>query len=247
MPLADKVGSGRPVIVVHGTPGDRDTWTRVADRCPPGVSLWRVELADHGAAPDGEGDFSLYERDLEAVLREADGPVILGALSIGAFVCLRLLPRLGDQVARFVACAPVAGFSEQDSQMRRDLAASLRIGAATPEGLVGEFLELLLPRDERDALAEDLILRSAKCSAERLARAIERVAPIGSPPFVLTSFHTPTVIFHAERDAMAAVEHAERLAKLGEHVALHRLNSASHMLPLSHPAEIAKVLFSDSM
>ncbi len=243
MPLVEKVGSGRPVICIHGTPGDRQTWSRVARLRPDGYELWFVELVDHGEAPDSQDGFVAYERDVEEIARAATQPLILGALSVGGTLAVRVANRLGDRVARIVACAGVVDFSPEERELRVGAIRDLRAGQ-TPATLFAPFVDAFVPPEERDAETERIIARIESQSAARLTRAIERILEIGDSVRA-EPYATPTTLLHARGDMMVPFKNAERLLALGANAKLVALDSRSHMLPLSHANDVARHLFAD--
>jgi pimeloyl-ACP methyl ester carboxylesterase len=59
----------------------------------------------------------------------------------------------------------------------------------------------------------------------------------------LGPYTTRATLLHARNDAMVPLAHGEQLAALGKNAKLVVLDAGSHMLPLSHPREVARHLF----
>lgn len=230
-------------MLIHGTPGDRFTWSRVAEHRPAGVELWFVELPDHGEAPDTTEGLAAYDRDIDEIVRSADEPVVLAGLSAGAFVAARAASRVGDRIQRMLLCSGLTALDEDGLNMRRGLVTALRSGQETPASLVPQFLDPFLHPDERDEPAIDAFRRAEKEPAERLARAIESLLVFGQEGALIASYAPPTVVLHARHDPLVPLVEGERLAVLGENAALAVLEAHSHMLPLTHAEEVARHLF----
>lgn len=243
MPIAEKIGSGRPVICVHGTPGDRQTWYRIAQHRTDGYALWLMELVDHGDMPDSMEGLVAYERDVETAIRAAEQPVVLCGLSVGAFVAARLASRVPDRIERIVVCGGLAELTREERELRVGVIRELRSGQ-TPAALFAPFLDAFVPPNERDAETERITARSIDTqTAARFARTIERVLEIGTGEMRVAPYETPTTLLHARNDAMVPLAHGEELASLGKNAKLVVLEAGSHMLPLSHVSEVARHLF----
>lgn len=242
MPLVTKIGSGRPILCLHGSPGDRETWARVAALRPEGYSLWLMEFVDHGDAPDSEEGVVAYERDLESVIASAGAKVVLCGLSLGAFLAIRMANKLGDRIERIVASGGFVEFSPEEMDMRRRAVAALRAG--TPTGaLLASMMDSFVPRAELDAETERIIRRVEEQSPARFIRAIERIFQMGVGETRLKPYATPTTLLHARGDTLVPLHHGEQLAALGSDAKLVVLEAGSHMLPLSHAQDFARELF----
>ncbi len=228
---------------LHGTPGDRAAWSRVAEHRPEGVSLWFVELPDHGEAPDSNDSLPAYERELDAIIESAPAPVVLVGLSVGAFLAARAAARHVERIERMLLCGGFTGFDADGLNLRRGLAAALRSGQETPASLLPQFLDPLLHPDERDEVAVQIVRRAEHDPAVRFARAMERMLDMGQGDFRIARYQPPTRVLHARGDPLVPLVEGERLAGLGDNAELVVLDAHSHLLPLSHAPEVARHLF----
>ncbi|WP_448641830.1 alpha/beta fold hydrolase [Geodermatophilus sp. URMC 63] len=90
-----RVGSGEPVVLLHGSGGGLHSWAQVADRLADGFALWLVARRGHGPSDVGDrpGSFADDVADTRAVLAAAGassstGSAHLVGSSYGAQVAL---------------------------------------------------------------------------------------------------------------------------------------------------------------
>ncbi|MCA3457859.1 MAG: alpha/beta hydrolase [Rhodobacter sp.] len=102
----DAGGPGLPVVFQHGLCGDA---RQVAEVFPPDPAFRRVllECRGHGASDAGE-EFSIarFAGDVAALAETLPGPVVLGGISMGAAIALRLAVVRPDLVRALVLVRP---------------------------------------------------------------------------------------------------------------------------------------------
>lgn len=113
------VGEGRPLVVVHGTAADRDSWRGVAERLE-GFEVALLERRGRGASTDGD-DYSIGREveDVLAVLDEYPEPALLGH-SFGAVVALEAARRT-DRISDLVLYEPPVLAGREGDAMAEDL------------------------------------------------------------------------------------------------------------------------------
>jgi pimeloyl-ACP methyl ester carboxylesterase len=147
-----EAGEGRAFLFQHGLCGDA---AQPAEVFPAGAG-WRcltLECRGHGrspAGPPGELSIATFADDAASLL-EARGaaPAVVGGISMGAAIALRLAVRRPDLVRALVLARPAWAWGAAPANM-------------APNALVGELLERLPP-------AEALARFEASETARRLA------------------------------------------------------------------------------
>ncbi len=244
MPVVERIGAGRPVLLIHGSPGDRGTWARVAARTPAGFASWLLELPGHGRQPLDACSLGGFLDDLRAAVDEADEPVVLAGLSVGGYLALRFARDNPERVARVVGCAAFGSIDADGIAFRRQFAAAMRSGAETPASAFSQWLDPLVAPAERSEEIEKVLRRSmADETPERLARIAEAAAEIGEPGAAVASIHVPLTLLHGRHDPLLPFATAEALQAAGEHVVLEALETSSHVLTLSHPEVVARWVY----
>ena len=102
-------GSGDPVLLIHGSGPDGDSWIRVAealaDRGRRAIAYDRRGFSRSPGPPTA--DLGVHAADAAALLDELDaGPATVGALSFGGLVGLRLALDRPELVRELVLCEP---------------------------------------------------------------------------------------------------------------------------------------------
>lgn len=249
MPIVDRTGTNqdRPLVLLHGMPGDSRTWDRVAARAPAGWAVYRVDLPGYGSASEREASaLADFDADVAAAIREAGAarPVVVAGTSAGAYLAARACSRLPDQIERAVLVSGFVELAADGVKLRADLAAALRGGAMTPEALFGQVVDGCIPPAERDDEAEQYLRGLfVDVGAERTARLMAQAAWLVD---AVAPFSTPAIVLHGKSDQFIPFASAEALAALDPQAQLHPLETSSHFLPLSHSERVAQAVFGGS-
>ena len=128
----DDVGSGRPVLLIHGVSMSRRFFERNLDALAERFRVVNVDLRGHGESPACEGGHTVaqYARDVHALIEQLGlhGVVLVG-WSMGTMVAWELIRRCG--AARLAGHVNV---SQGPSDLKRD---DWPLGAFTTDELFG--------------------------------------------------------------------------------------------------------------
>jgi non-heme chloroperoxidase len=128
----DDVGSGRPVLLIHGVSMSRRFFERNVDGLAGRFRVVNVDLRGHGESPACEGGHTVaqYARDVNALIERLglDGVVLVG-WSMGTMVVWELVRQFGT--ARLAGHVNV---SQGPSDLKRD---DWPLGAFTTDELFG--------------------------------------------------------------------------------------------------------------
>src|SRR5712672_3677505 len=100
--VADRIGKGRPVVLLHGAGQTRGSWRRaaqaLADRGRQAITL---DTRGHGESDwaTGDYDFELFVGDLRAVIDTLDEPPALIGASLGGLTSLLAIGESTQPVA----------------------------------------------------------------------------------------------------------------------------------------------------
>ena len=153
------VGAGRPMLFQHGLCGDA---AQTAEVFPDGIG-WQgltVECRGHGGSEAGPLEamgFATFAGDLAAFIETLGGPMVLGGISMGAALALRLAVERQDLVSGLVLARPAWVCEARPANM-------------APYALVGELLARHEPEAARAAFeASDTARRLAEEAPDNLA------------------------------------------------------------------------------
>lgn len=150
--VADGGGAGLPVLFQHGLCGDA---AQTAEVFPPGIGLRCITLECRGHGGSEAGDVTAF-----SIVRFADdiaefiaarrlAPLVVGGISMGAAIAMRLAVTQPDLVRGLVIARPAWSILAAPANMR-------------PNAEVGELLSSMGPEAARQAFA-------ASGTAQRLA------------------------------------------------------------------------------
>ncbi len=182
----ERMGSGAPLLLLHGTGHHRRAWDAVTGRLAPSRELILVDLPGHGASPPlrlaGRPPVEALAAELVSFLDEQglDRPHVAGN-SLGGVLALGLA--VYGRAASATALSP-AGFWRHDNEFRRAKA-------------IFKIMELA---SAGDYPAASVLSRSRAGRAMMYAAIVSRPSRI-SP----TQAHDDAIAFRAARDAINMV------------------------------------------
>ena len=116
-------GSGPPMLLVHGFPGDLETWREVVDPLSKYFEVFRLDLAGFGGSinPYQDYDLEFFSAQIGTFIREMDlGPTIVVGHSIGGAAALDAFLRYPELV-QSIALINSAGFDVPGPDLEEDL------------------------------------------------------------------------------------------------------------------------------
>ncbi|GAA3648884.1 alpha/beta fold hydrolase [Microbacterium marinilacus] len=248
----DRLGSGPPVVLLHGTPWSSALWRPVARALSRRHSVYLWDMPGYGAsskAADHDVDLGtqgeLFAHLLEqwgierphVVAHDFGGAVALRArLLHGArFASLCLV----DVVALSPWGSPFFALVREHAEVFSQLPPAIHRGAleayirgASHRGLRDDDLEMLV-RPWLDDVGQAAFYRQIAQADERLTREIEaRYGEIDEPVHIVWG----------TADTWIPVDRAHRLAEAIPHASLTLVEGAGHLIQLDAPSELATEL-----
>ena len=254
------VGSGPPVVLIHGMVNSSRHWRDVALRLAGEYTVIAPDLVGHGDSATPRGDYSLGAhaatiRDLLSVLK-IDSATVVGH-SLGGGVAMVFFYQFPQKVERLVLVSS-GGLGREVSPLLR--------GAALP-GASALVWAAAHPRvlDAIDGVAEQLSERGAKQApyVRAIVRALRPLQRAGSRRAFLQTLRAvidvrgqhvsardrlyllgpvPTMVVWGERDNTIPLEHGRRAHEEIPHSRFETLPKAAHFPHLEDPDGLADVL-----
>ncbi|QRZ15533.1 alpha/beta fold hydrolase [Paracoccus methylovorus] len=235
----------RPALALHCMMGNGVYWGPIAEQLHDRVQISAPDLPGHGQSPDWEEGASDYHT---FVTRETatliDRPLDLIGHSMGATVALRIAVAAPEAVRSLTLIEPVlfaAAPEAFNEALLDDVGARLAAGedaeatraflsvwggldweSQTPSGKARLTRQIRLVQASNEALRED--------SANILRP--DGLESIDAPVLIVMGNESPPVI-PAIADALAS-----RLPDVGR----ARVPGAGHMLPITHPRQVAELI-----
>lgn len=136
----ETVGTGPPVVFVHGVGLDRRMWDGVIGRLAPRFTCIAFDLPGHGETPlpPGEVTLEIYTDALSKVVETVPQPAVVG-FSMGAMVAQHFAASQPEALSRLVLLNPVHDRdSAQGAAVRRRLEIAQTEG---PRALIDAAIE----------------------------------------------------------------------------------------------------------
>jgi len=189
-------GSGRPVVLVHGTIGDRNDWFETDLRLTATYRVTAFDRRGRGESADSPG-YSIEREieDLHAVVEAAGPPVYLVGHSFGAVLALLVAARFSELIDKLVLYEPPIGDSDTGDEWLKQLEALILAGDL--DAAVRSFASAAsVTTDEHEAIGSNAKASAAQRDAVRTAareiRAAKAALPIDAS--VLSKVTVPTLV-----------------------------------------------------
>jgi pimeloyl-ACP methyl ester carboxylesterase len=248
-----QTGAGEPILMLHCSSGSSGAWAPIMNCLGPDYRVLAPDLLGYGRTapwprhallgPDAELGI------VETLLDIAGRPAHLVGHSYGGTVALRAARSFPRQVASLTLIEPVAfhlmrradepnGWREIAALAERHLAlVSEGKDAAAAEAFVTYWTGPKAWQELPDAARDNAVRTAAKVAAEwRLMFAAEDDSD------AIARIAAPTLLICGGRTRTPARRLVEALRRALPHALCHEIADASHMSPLTHPADIAEAI-----
>lgn len=248
----DSSGTGRPVVLVHGTPWSSFVWRHIAAALSATHTVYVFDLPGFGASEKRDGqDVSLAAQGRVLVeLLDCWGlarPFVV-AHDIGGAIALRATLLHGREFAALALLDPVA-LSPWGSPLYRLVRGHADVFEALPAhihaAIVAAYIRSALPMpiasDVLDTLASPWLEGEGRAAFYRqMAQGDERHTDEFRPR--LAELECPTLILWGERDPWIPLEQGHALARLLPHATLRTVPDAGHLIQEDAPGEVLRHL-----
>ncbi|WP_436493991.1 alpha/beta fold hydrolase [Actinokineospora sp. HUAS TT18] len=260
--VVDLGGSGPTLVLLHGWVMDHRSWDPVVARLS-GVRVVRMDFRGHGGSDAAPAEGATIDRladDIAELLAGIEGPVVLGAHSLGAMALMALADRHPALVAERVAgvafvATTSGGLSRLTLGLPRRVAAPILFVESLANRLIARLpVRRLLGRFSRVATPLVRFLAFGRSPARGDLRAV--AAQVGAcHPKAMVAFRgeltrherqhalhvyrdIPAVVLAGDRDRLCTVPQAEAIAAELPRAVLEVYSGAGHMLTYERTADV---------
>ncbi|MBX9929714.1 MAG: alpha/beta hydrolase [Gemmatimonadaceae bacterium] len=242
----DDVGSGLPVVLLHGFPHHRALWASQLNGLAAPVRTIAPDLRGFGESESsGPTSMDRYADDIAALCDQLGlDKIVLGGLSMGGYIAFAFWRRHRARVRALVLCDTRAGADSEAGRATRDelIALAERDGSAA---VADRMLPGMLGRTTREKhpdLVESMreMMVRAPVAGVTAALAALRDRPDSTP--TLSTIDVPTLIICGDEDVLTPVAESRAMhhAISGSHLEL--LAGAGHVSNVERPAAFNHVL-----
>jgi pimeloyl-ACP methyl ester carboxylesterase len=248
--MASEKTTALRLIALHAFPLDGRMWGLVKAAAATGQLGEGVAVTAPDFRGRGRSDLpaervhamSLLAKDVLALLRD-DEPLVVMGLSMGGYVALELLARLGPQLRPrlrgVVLCDSRANADDDAGKKRRaDSASAIEAGGMEP--LLATMLPQFLTPGSRGGALEQLIRTMFLATPSATAAADQRGMAERPDRFdVLGTLTVPLLAAVGDEDALTPPSASEELLEAAVNAPYRELLTlaGAHLAPLEHPEE----------
>jgi pimeloyl-ACP methyl ester carboxylesterase len=215
-------------------------------------STYRViapDLRGHGESVAPKGTYTMDEMadDVIELLDHlgAEGPVVLGGLSMGGYVALSLVLRHPKRVA---------GLMLIDTRAAADTAETARVREESARQVLRDgngraIIETMVPRlfcnttlEKQPHRVGAMLALMEKTSAQGISGALRGMAARPDRRGELAQIKVPTLVMVGEDDIISPVAEARELAAAIPGARLEVIRAAGHLAPYENPAAANRVI-----
>jgi pimeloyl-ACP methyl ester carboxylesterase len=238
-----ELGSGPPVVLVHGTACDHRVWARVARRLAPRFTLHVPDRRGRGDGSEAE-EWSLETdaRDVAAIADEVGEDVPVVGHSMGAIVAIEAA-RHGDAVGSLVAYEPpVHGGQGPPVAAADELAAILE--EEGPDAAVEAFLRQVGYGDEQlgQLRQHEQLWAATVATAPTLPREVRADLAYAIDDERLASIGSTVLLLEGEQSPSDFDEGLDRLARALPDVERRVIDDATHAILYEAPGAFADAI-----
>ena len=237
----DAIGSGRPLVLIHGYPLNRKMWRPQLESLTDAARVITPDLRGHGesSAPNEPHTVDRLADDLVELLDDLGlaGPVVVGGLSMGGYVALAFYRRHQERVAGLILAATRAGADSEAGKANRDKAIAL----AKEKG-VEAIAESMLPKmlapetyQSKPGLVRDVRHILAETPLNGVIGDLAAMRDRPDSTELLGGILKPVLVIHGQEDQLILPSEAEAAYSRLPNARLALLPRAGHLLNLEQP------------
>ncbi|MGB7262102.1 MAG: alpha/beta hydrolase [Albidovulum sp.] len=258
MPLEDRAGHSvwsqiygtgpRPALAIHCSLAHSGAWAGVALRLKDEISLTAFDLPGHGRSADWSGtDFLTEAARIGASFVQE--PVDLIGHSFGAVAALRLAIAAPDAIRTLTLIEPVLfaaakGHPEWDQYLDASAPFDLAMAEGRAEDAAAAFTQMWgsgVDWDELTAETRTDLTQRIHLIGAGYAALFEDSGGILDPD-ALESLDMPVLLIRGDRSPPVIERIAEEIAARLPDVGVATVPEAAHMVPITHPDEVAGLI-----
>ncbi len=246
------VGSGQPVVLLHGFPLDHAMWTpqisalsETARVIAPDLRGFGQSTLTHDDAKNGV-EMHQYAADVASLLDKigVKEPVILCGFSMGGYVLWQFALRYPQRVKAIVLCDTRAAADSAEARQGRLKTADEVLKSGT-KPLIESMLPKLLSKgtlSQRPEVVTQVTQIMRACEPSAVAAALRGMAQRDDVTSQLSQITQPALIIVGAEDAISPPAEMRGMAELIPNVQFVEIPEAGHMTTLENPGAVSEAM-----
>ncbi|MDT8442718.1 MAG: alpha/beta fold hydrolase [Desulfuromonadales bacterium] len=244
----DDLGSGLPVVLVHGFPLNRKMWRAQQDvLVDHGFRVICPDLPGFGDSPSVEGDATMgaYADAVIGLLdRLGIDKAVVGGMSMGGYVLLNLVERYPERLLGAMFLVTRAAADDAAGKEKRSLLAR-EVGNGNLAVVPETFAQVLFApevQQEQPELVREVRGWMESTPAAGVVGGLLAMRDRDDYVDRLSGFNLPALVVGAEQDMAVPPEHARVLANGLPHAELCIIPGGGHMVNLEQPETFNRIV-----
>jgi pimeloyl-ACP methyl ester carboxylesterase len=245
----EDVGSGPPIILLHGYPFNRSMWREEADSLSTNYRVIIPDLRGHGetsATQEEPATMDEMAQDVAALLDELGiKRIVIGGLSMGGYVALAFYRRFGLKRVRGLILADTRSQADTTEARRNREEQAEKILKHGMGSIADDFLKkVLTPATlaQQPEIAERVRRMVVTTKPQGAAAALRGMAARPNQTDLLPEIIAPTLIIVGSEDQLTPPVDAEMMHRKISGSRLEIIEGASHLSNLERPIEFNRAL-----
>lgn len=242
----DDVGSGKPVLFIHGFPHKRTLWAPQLGALVDRARCIAPDLRGFGeSSRSGPYSIDQYADDVAMLLRTlgVERAVVTG-LSMGGYIAFALWRRHRPLVRALVLADTRAGADSEETLAKRhalvEVARTRGSGAVADAQITGMIGKTT--REKRPRLIDEVHRMLESAPVDGIVGALEAMMARPDSTATLATIDVPTLVVVGNEDVLTPVSEAELLHAAIRGSRLEVIDGAGHVSNLERPAAFNHVL-----
>jgi 3-oxoadipate enol-lactonase len=244
----EDVGSGPPIILLHGYPFNRSMWREQAEMLREHYRVITTDLRGHGETSATQEPATIAEmvQDVAALLDKLEiKHVILGGLSMGGYVALAFYRRFGQERVRALILADTRSQADTPEARRNREEQAEKILKQGMSSIADDFLKKVLTPatlSQHPEITERVREMIVTTKAQGAAAALRGMAARPDQTDFLPEIIAPVLIIVGSEDQLTPPVDAEMMRSKIPGSRLEIIEGASHLSNLERPAEFNRAV-----
>jgi pimeloyl-ACP methyl ester carboxylesterase len=240
----DDVGSGPPLVLLHGFPFNRSMWREQAEALSARYRVITPDLRGLGETTAADGNepatMNLMAQDVAALMeRLGIARAAIGGLSMGGYVALALVHKFRLRVRALVLADTRPQADTDEARANREQQAQKALAEGMDSLADAMLPKLLAPStlSEQPSIVERVRRMITSTRPEGAASALRGMAQRSDRTFFLPDIIAPTLIIVGSEDRITPLADAELMRREIRGSRLEVIEGAGHVSNLERPMQ----------
>lgn len=240
-----KLGTGEPVVILHGFMGTSDNWYGIAKKIAENNTVYVVDLRNHGRSPHSdEFDYNVMAEDVHEVIQKhnIDNPILMGH-SMGGKVLMHYSRLFPDQFKKLIIVDIAPKAYPVHHQKILDGLLSINLNTLKSRTEADKILSLYVPEPSiRMFLLKNLDRDGQGFTWKANLPVLNKnIKEVGKETFQENTSQKPVIFIRGANSPYIKSEDRPQIKKMYPHASIVSIKDSGHWLHAEQPEAFLKV------